>query len=55
VQVGTLVMWLWIGGLVMALGTAIALVPVRRRRVLEREVAPAPHDDEAPQLETVPS
>ncbi len=55
VQVGTLVMWLWIGGLVMALGTALALIPVRRRRVLEREVAAAPHDDEAPALERVPS
>jgi len=32
VQVGTLVMWLWIGGLVMLVGTALALVPVRRDR-----------------------
>ncbi|HET9728479.1 MAG TPA: cytochrome c-type biogenesis CcmF C-terminal domain-containing protein, partial [Acidimicrobiia bacterium] len=41
VQVGTLVMWLWIGGLLMALGTVVALVPQRRRRVLpEREAEP---------------
>jgi cytochrome c biogenesis factor len=46
---------LWLGGLVMALGTAVALVPVRRRRVLEREVQAAPHDDEEPALAEVPS
>ncbi|MFM7225729.1 MAG: cytochrome c-type biogenesis CcmF C-terminal domain-containing protein, partial [Actinomycetota bacterium] len=34
VQVGTLVMWLWIGGLVMLLGTLLALVPARRDRPL---------------------
>jgi cytochrome c-type biogenesis protein CcmF len=55
VQVGTLVLWLWIGGFIMAIGTAVALVPVRRRRVLEREVAAAPHDDEAPSLVEVSS
>jgi cytochrome c-type biogenesis protein CcmF len=43
VQVGTLVMWLWIGGLIMVLGTALALVPPRRRRVLR-----APAVDEEP-------
>ncbi len=37
VQVGTMVMWLWIGGLIMALGTALALVPARKRRVRPRE------------------
>lgn len=34
VQVGTLVMWLWIGGLIMLVGTALALVPARRDRPL---------------------
>jgi cytochrome c-type biogenesis protein CcmF len=34
VQVGTLVMWLWIGGLVMVFGTALALVPARRRETV---------------------
>jgi cytochrome c-type biogenesis protein CcmF len=37
VQVGTMVMWLWVGGLNMALGTALALVPARKRRPLERD------------------
>jgi cytochrome c-type biogenesis protein CcmF len=48
VQVGTLVMWLWLGGLIMVLGTALALVPTRRRRVLEREPRGALDDDEVP-------
>jgi cytochrome c-type biogenesis protein CcmF len=32
VQVGTFVMWLWIGGAIMAVGILIALMPARRRR-----------------------
>ena len=32
VQVGTFVMWLWIGGLIMALGILLALTPARKRR-----------------------
>jgi cytochrome c-type biogenesis protein CcmF len=32
VQVGTLVMWLWVGGAIMGLGTLVALTPTRRRR-----------------------
>jgi cytochrome c-type biogenesis protein CcmF len=44
VQVGTFVMWLWIGGLIMALGILIALTPPRRRRpIIKTERAP---DDE---------
>jgi cytochrome c-type biogenesis protein CcmF len=35
VQVGALVMWLWIGGLVMVLGTVLALLPTRRRKQIE--------------------
>ncbi len=46
VQVGTMVMWLWIGGLIMVLGTAVALVPVRRRDVVLAEPVPVPDDDE---------
>jgi cytochrome c-type biogenesis protein CcmF len=34
VQVGTLVVWLWIGGAIMALGVLLALMPARRRSVL---------------------
>jgi cytochrome c-type biogenesis protein CcmF len=53
VQVGTLVLWLWIGGAIMALGVAVALIPLRRRRVRvppEREAA-----DEMPELVEVPT
>jgi cytochrome c-type biogenesis protein CcmF len=46
VQVGTMVMWLWIGGLIMVLGTAIALLPTRRRRPVARETVTLPHEDE---------
>jgi cytochrome c-type biogenesis protein CcmF len=49
VQVGTLVMWLWIGGLIMALGTAVALVPMRKRRVVAREPA-TPVPDPEPEI-----
>ena len=34
VQVGTLVMWLWVGGAIMGLGTLLALTPTRRRRAI---------------------
>jgi len=36
IQVGTFVMWLWIGGAIMALGILLALTPTRRRRPLAR-------------------
>jgi cytochrome c-type biogenesis protein CcmF len=45
VQVGTMVMFLWIGGLIMALGCALALVPARKRVVLAPAIAGAPGDD----------
>jgi cytochrome c-type biogenesis protein CcmF len=48
VQVGTMVMWLWIGGLIMVIGTVVALVPPRRRRVREPESVTAPSEDEQP-------
>jgi cytochrome c-type biogenesis protein CcmF len=41
VQISPLVLWLWVGGGIMALGTAVALVPAPRRRVLP-VVAPTP-------------
>jgi cytochrome c biogenesis factor len=37
-------MWLWIGGILMALGILIALTPPRRRRPLVTSV-PAVHDE----------
>jgi cytochrome c-type biogenesis protein CcmF len=48
VQVGTMVMFLWIGGLIMALGTALALVPARKRDVLARTRVEVAHTDETP-------
>ena len=48
VQVGTMVMFLWIGGLIMALGCALALVPARKRDVLARATVDATDDGEAP-------
>ena len=39
VQVGTFVMWLWIGGVIMALGILLALTPTRRRRRDRRDRA----------------
>ena len=42
VQVGTMVLWLWIGGAIIALGVAVALIPTRRRAVrLPPETSPA--------------
>jgi cytochrome c-type biogenesis protein CcmF len=49
VQIGTMVMWLWIGGLIMALGTALALIPQRRRT----RVASAPVEPAEPEAELV--
>jgi cytochrome c biogenesis factor len=40
VAVNPLVVWLWLGGLVIATGVVIALVPTKRRRVR----VPAPRD-----------
>jgi cytochrome c-type biogenesis protein CcmF len=50
VQVGTMVMFLWIGGLLMGLGTLLALVPARRRKVIIAgpPALELPHDDEVP-------
>jgi cytochrome c-type biogenesis protein CcmF len=36
VAINPLVIWLWIGGLIMGLGTAIALVPTRKRTIPRR-------------------
>ena len=50
VQINPMVLWLWIGGALMGLGTIIALLPARKRVVLPRE-APA----ETPELAEVPA
>jgi len=43
-----MVMFLWIGGLIMALGCALALVPARKRDVLARATTGATDDAAAP-------
>src|SRR5207344_1631698 len=48
VQVGTMVMWLWIGGLIMAFGTVLALLPTRKRDVLARTTTEVSDDDPTP-------
>ncbi|MDQ1383274.1 MAG: cytochrome c-type biosis protein CcmF [Actinomycetota bacterium] len=50
VQIGTMVMWLWIGGLIMALGCALALIPARKREVLKGTVAGELINDSPPAL-----
>jgi cytochrome c-type biogenesis protein CcmF len=47
VVVQPLMMWLWIGGVVMALGTVLAAFPGRRRNPIDPVSAPVPGDDEA--------
>ncbi len=44
VNVQPLIVWLWIGGMVMALGTVLAAWPARRRSLPE---TPASKPDEA--------
>jgi cytochrome c-type biogenesis protein CcmF len=43
-----MILWLWVGGFVMALGTALALVPRRRGRTGTDEGADEPDDARAP-------
>lgn len=38
VQINPMVLWLWVGGAVMAFGTLVALIPARRRSVLPAAV-----------------
>jgi cytochrome c-type biogenesis protein CcmF len=49
VQIGTMVMFLWIGGLIMALGCVLALVPARKRDVLGRATAVGSDEGEIPE------
>ncbi|MFN7148321.1 MAG: heme lyase CcmF/NrfE family subunit [Microthrixaceae bacterium] len=42
VTVQPIVVWLWVGGFVMALGTVLAIFPGRRRNPLDPVSAPAP-------------
>ncbi len=45
VSIQSMTVWLWIGGGLMAIGTIVALIPVRRRRVMPVDAAPDPVDD----------
>jgi cytochrome c-type biogenesis protein CcmF len=53
VAVNPMVLWLWVGGGVMALGTVVALSPSLRRRT-KRVEQPAPIAPPAPEPEKVP-
>ena len=46
VQINPMVVWLWIGGGIMALGTALALLPARRRRIDVPDPEPLPEEPE---------
>jgi hypothetical protein len=45
-----MVVWLWVGGLIMAMGTGLALVPNRRRRALPEREPVSLTDAEPPEL-----
>jgi cytochrome c-type biogenesis protein CcmF len=47
VTVQPIVVWLWIGGFLMALGTVLAIFPGRRRNPLDPVSAPAPIEQDA--------
>jgi cytochrome c-type biogenesis protein CcmF len=46
VTIQPLILWLWAGGLTMALGTVLAIVPGARRRPTMPVSAPVPEIDE---------
>ena len=49
VFVKPMILWLWIGGLIMAIGTLLAAFPgTRRRRAIDPVSAPLADADEAP-------
>jgi cytochrome c-type biogenesis protein CcmF len=48
-----LIMWLWIGGIVMGLGTVLAMFPGRKRR-LATDAASAPIPEPHPHPEPDP-
>ena len=48
VFVKPMIMWLWIGGLVMAIGTVLSAFPGRRRRAVDPVSAPIEVEETAP-------
>ncbi len=55
VVVQPMIMWLWIGGLVMALGTLLAAFPGRRRNPIDPVSAPVPGETRAGPRAPVPA
>ena len=57
VAVNPMVLWLWVGGGVMAIGTIVALIPVRRRDrgTTDRVPAPVPAEPVERAPEEVPA
>jgi cytochrome c-type biogenesis protein CcmF len=55
VAVNPMVLWLWIGGGVMAFGTALALLPTRRRTVVPAGASPEVVATEPAHEEPVPA
>ena len=57
IRINAMIVWLWIGGGVMALGTVLALAPSLRRRPRSgtRAATPAPSAEPAGELEEVPA
>ncbi len=52
VRINTMIVWIWVGGLVMAVGTVLALSP-RLRRKRPRPSGEAPAGDDAVAIETL--
>jgi cytochrome c-type biogenesis protein CcmF len=53
VQINPMVLWLWIGGALMAVGTAVALLPARRREIVTApERAAVPDEPELVEVTT---
>ena len=55
VRVNPMILWLWIGGGVMALGTILALAPRLRRRRGTPRYAPSRSREPADELAEVPA
>ena len=54
VRINTMIVWLWVGGGFMALGTILALAPRLRRRPRPQPAPDAEPEPEAEPLEEVP-
>jgi cytochrome c-type biogenesis protein CcmF len=50
VQINPMVLWLWVGGAIMAMGTVLALIPTRRRQVVPAVARSTVSEPEPPEL-----